>query len=90
MSPAIIGADPDELLQLAGELEHAQEALLTVKNQLGSRITSQLRWEGPDAFVFRHAWQSSYSPAIARTAAMLAETARMVRTQAAQQELASS
>lgn len=90
MSPAIIGADPDDLRQLAGELDHAQEMLLSAKNQLGARITSQLRWEGPDAFVFRHAWQSSYSPVIARTAAMLADTARMVRAQAAQQELASS
>lgn len=89
MSPAFFGADTQELLQLARELERTQEALGNVCRELGAKINGRLRWEGPDAFVFRHAWQSSYSPSIAKTAAMLGDTAALIRKQAAEQDAAS-
>ena len=90
MSTGLHGSDPDDLRQFARELEQAHRVLLVVRQELSARITSQLRWEGPDAFVFRHAWQSSYAPVIARTAAMLEATARAVTAQAAEQQAASS
>ena len=58
MSTGFQGADPENLRRFALDLEHAHDILLTVKNELNTRITSQLRWEGPDAFVFKHAWRS--------------------------------
>lgn len=70
MSTGLYGADPEELRQFARELEHANTVLLAVKSQLSARISSNLRWEGPDAFVFRHAWQSSYAPVLGQAAAI--------------------
>ncbi|MGO2541420.1 MAG: hypothetical protein ACTH8J_09760 [Specibacter sp.] len=90
MSTGLYGADPEELRQFARELEHANTVLLAVKSQLSARISSNLRWEGPDAFVFRHAWQSSYAPVIGQAAAMLEATAHTLQAQAAEQESASS
>ena len=90
MSPAFHGADPKELRAFANELDRAQDTLMAVRHELSARINNNLRWEGPDAFVFKHAWQSSYAPVIARTAAELRHTAQLVRAQAAAQESASS
>lgn len=90
MSPAFHGADPEELRAFAAELDHAHQTLMAVRSELNSRIANKLHWEGPDAFVFKHAWQSSYAPVIARTAVELQDTARLVREQAAEQESASS
>lgn len=84
------GSDPQELRAFAAELDHAGEVLAGVRRELNHRINGSLRWEGPDAFVFKHVWQSSYAPVIARTAAELEDTARLVREQAGQQEQASS
>ena len=89
MTTGLYGADPEDLRQFARDLERATTVLLTVRNELGTRITSQLRWEGPDAFVFRHAWQSSYAPVIGQAAAMLEETAHRLTAHAAEQEAAS-
>ncbi len=89
MSTGLYGADPEELHHFARDLARAHTVLLTVTQELSARITSQLRWEGPDAFVFRHAWQSSYAPVIARTAAMLEATSQLVTAQANEQQDAS-
>ncbi|MFQ4148491.1 hypothetical protein AAGW05_07300 [Arthrobacter sp. LAPM80] len=90
MGTGLYGADPEDLREFARELLRAQNVLLSVRSELSSCITSTLRWEGPDAFVFRHAWQSSYAPVIGRTAAMLSDTARMLTAQACEQDTASS
>ncbi|MCQ9165646.1 hypothetical protein [Arthrobacter sp. STN4] len=90
MTQALQGADPEALRQFARELDGAGRRLLELKTALGARIAHNLQWEGPDAFVFRHAWQSSYAPVIGKAASMLAETARRLDAQAASQEAASS
>ena len=90
VSIGLYGADPQELRAFAAELDHARQVLISVRDELGNRITNDLRWEGPDAFVFRHAWQSSYAPVITRTAAQLQDTAQLLRQQAMQQDQASS
>ncbi len=90
MSTGFQGADPEDLRRFALDLEHAHDILLTVKNELNTRITSQLRWEGPDAFVFKHAWRSSYAPVILQAATMLEDTAHTLKAQAAAQETTSS
>ncbi|WP_207344550.1 hypothetical protein [Arthrobacter sp. E3] len=89
MSTGLYGADPEELHHFAQDLDRAHTVLLTITQELNARITSRLRWEGPDAFVFRHAWQSSYAPVIAQTAAMLKATEQQVTTQANEQQEAS-
>lgn len=90
MSTGHLGAAPEDLRQFAVELERAHTVLSTVLNELSARISNNLRWEGPDAFVFRHAWQSSYAPVIVQTAALLESTAHALNVQAAEQESASS
>jgi uncharacterized protein YukE len=89
MTTGLQGADPEDMRRFAHDLDQAHDRLLALRSELGARITNNLRWEGPDAFVFRHAWQSSYAPVIAKAAAMLGETARTVKAQAAEQEQAS-
>lgn len=90
MSTGLYGSDPEELRQFARELEQATNILLAVKSELSTRISSTLRWEGPDAFFFRHAWQSSYAPVIGQAAQMLEDTAHTLLLQASEQESASS
>ena len=90
MSNGLQGANPEELRNFARELEQAQSILLRTKSELSQRILGNLRWEGPDAFVFKHAWTSSYAPVISQTAALLADTARLLQAQAAEQESASA
>ncbi len=89
MTPGLQGSDPGALHQLARDMDHAGQRLDELRRELGARIANNLRWEGPDAFFFRHAWQSSYSPVIGKAAAMLTETARRLDAQAAGQDSAS-
>ncbi|WP_104109026.1 MULTISPECIES: hypothetical protein [unclassified Arthrobacter] len=90
MSSSLHGADPDELREFARALDHAHSELRRINAELSQRISGDLRWEGPDAFVFKHAWRSSYSPVITQTATMLEETSVRVKAQAAEQESASA
>ncbi|MEV8143141.1 hypothetical protein [Specibacter sp. NPDC078709] len=90
MSNNLQGGDPEELRDFARELEHVRSVLVSVNSELSRRISGSLRWEGPDAFVFKHAWRSSYSPVISQTATMLEETAALIKAQAAEQESASA
>ena len=90
MSNNLHGGDPNELRDFARDLERARSVLLRINTELSQRISGNLRWEGPDAFVFKHAWRSSYSPVITQTAAMLEETAVLIKAQAAEQESASA
>ncbi|ALE05309.1 hypothetical protein AL755_07225 [Arthrobacter sp. ERGS1:01] len=89
MADGLLGADADALRALARDLEHAQSELLAVRGGLSAHIALKLHWEGPDAFVFRHAWQSSYAPVIGRAATLLGDTARALAAEAAAQETAS-
>lgn len=90
MSGSLQGSDPNDLRDFARALEQAQNQLLRTRSELSQRISNNLRWEGPDAFVFRHAWTSSYAPVISQVAAMMADTARTLKAQAAEQEAASA
>lgn len=89
MTQGLQGADPEALRQFARDMDRAGQQLLALKQELGARIANNLQWEGPDAFVFRHAWQSSYAPVIGKAAAMLTDTARALNAQAMGQETAS-
>ncbi|GAA4656243.1 hypothetical protein [Arthrobacter cryoconiti] len=90
MTQGLQGSDPDELRRFAYDLNAAAGALMTIRTELGSHISNNLRWEGPDAFMFRHAWQSSYAPVIAKGADMLNDAALHLQFQADQQDTASS
>jgi hypothetical protein len=86
MTQEVPGAEPDELRQFALDLQEAGLSLLAVKNDLGTGLRRALGWDGPDAFVFRHAWASSYAPVIGNAAAMLGDTARELNSEAVQRE----
>lgn len=90
MTHGMQGANLEEMRHLARDLEAASQQLLTIRQELGQRIRHQLAWEGPDAFVFKHAWQSSYAPVMAAGASMLKETAVKLQRQAVEQETASA
>lgn len=83
------GADSEELRQFGADLLAAQRRLTAVQNDLSARISSNLRWEGADAFVFRHAWRSSYAPVLGKAASMLADASAQVVAEAAAQDEAS-
>lgn len=86
MTYGLQGANLEEMRRLAHDLELASAQLQALRTELNQRISAHLAWEGSDAFVFRHAWQSSYSPVIAKGVAMLTETAQKIRHQAAEQQ----
>ncbi|WP_026554042.1 hypothetical protein [Arthrobacter sp. 35W] len=90
MADNMNGADPGDLRDLASSMIQSAEALAQIRARLSARITEELRWYGPDAFVFRHAWMSSYAPVLGRTSDMLHLAAGRLREQAAEQERTSS
>lgn len=90
MQSGLLGADTEDMRRFAKDLDLAANTLNGLRGQLSAKVSHGLQWEGPDAFMFRHAWQSSYAPVIAKSVQMLHETAVKIRSQAAAQEAASS
>ncbi|MCR1982303.1 hypothetical protein NSA53_08650 [Cellulosimicrobium cellulans] len=83
------GADIGELRRLAQSLTTASESLETTRGGLQSTV-SGARWAGPDGDELRGRWTSELGPALAAAAATLRDAADKVRTNADQQESASS
>lgn len=90
MANGLQGANTEQMRQLARDFESASQELVGIRTELSQRISHQLEWEGPDAFVFKHAWQSSYAPVLMRAAAMLAESSACLNHQAAEQDATSA
>ncbi|MGA7205348.1 MAG: hypothetical protein WBX27_12035 [Specibacter sp.] len=82
MTQGVAGADADELRQFARDLQEARRELLALKQDFGTGLGRETSWDGPDAFVFRHAWASSYAPVIGNAADMLGEAARRLMGEA--------
>lgn len=85
---ALIGADPDQLEELARQV-------LAMAGTLGraqSSLNGQLRhapWRGAAADRFRQDWAARYSPAMLRAAAALREAEAALRRNAQEQRVAS-
>lgn len=85
---AFWGADPVQLLTLAGSLRDGSERL----DELAAKVQKDLegnRWKGPDGEAFRSVWIGTHRPALDRCSMMLIEGARLVESNAKEQEHAS-
>ena len=88
MSAAMIGADPDQLDQLAGSFERQAQAL----DAAAARVRAQIHgssWRGGAASRFRQDWDSTHMPRLRTTSGSLRSAASNLRRQANEQRRAS-
>lgn len=86
MTSGFLGADPAILQQLAREMESQAGLIRDTRSALSNVVNSALPWQGPDAFFFRHVWNSSHAPTLAAGAELLSNASRHLLEQAAQQQ----
>lgn len=89
MTEKMLGADPEELRNLAKLLKKYSSVLDTTSSNLNPTIMHS-RWNGPDAQRFRQDWTSRIRPQIKSVSAMFIDTYQQLQTQAQEQETASS
>lgn len=85
----LYGADVAQLRQLAASLRAAGRRLEGQQQSLAGHV-SAVRWPGPDAEIFRQAWQDSHSRSLLAAASFLSTAAEAVLRHAQEQEAASS
>ena len=85
----ILGADPEELDQLAARISQRADAYEHSHQQITYWL-NRLTWQGPDAHRFRAAYRSSMGPQLVHAAAALRDAASSVRSQAAHQRTTST
>ena len=85
----ILGADPEELDQIAARISQRADAYEHSHQQITYWL-NRLTWQGPDAHRFRAAYRSSMGPQLVHAAAALRAAASGVRSQAAHQRLTST
>ena len=90
MEGGFLGADPVDLARLAKEMEEHAELIRQTRSTLGAVVNGDLPWRGPDAYFFRHAWNSSHAPTLASGAELLSAASRKLREQAAAQQQTSN
>ncbi|AJT40539.1 hypothetical protein UM93_01460 [Psychromicrobium lacuslunae] len=86
----MLGADPEELRALAREMSQRADQLREARATLSAKVNGPLQWHGPDAFFFKHAWNSSHAPTLHKAAEMLLEASRRLQQQAQDQQDTSS
>lgn len=84
------GDSPEDLDEFASDLQRAHNQLLVIDQELSEHIGANLSWKGANAFVFKHAWQSSYAPVLRNVATMLEATSTYLLLHADEQEPAGS
>ena len=85
----ILGANPEELDQLAARISQRADAYEHSHQQI-SYWLNRLTWQGPEAYRFRAAYRSSMGPQLVHAAAALRDAASSVRSQAAHQRATST
>ena len=85
----ILGANPEELDQLAARISQRAEAYEHAHQQITYWL-NRLSWQGPDAHRFRAAYRSSMGPQLVDAASALRDAASSLRSQAAQQRTTSA
>ena len=73
MTEKMLGADPEELRNLAKLLKKYSSVLDTTSSNLNPTIMHS-RWNGPDAQRFRQDWTSRIRPQIKSVSAMFIDT----------------
>lgn len=86
---AMFGADVSELRSLASRFESSSEELTRIQTLLSKLVLSS-SWTGPDASQFKQAWAEVHVSTLLKAAAILDEGALALRSNATQQEQAST
>lgn len=87
----MLGADVDQLRALAKEFSGKSHSLTQAQRIIDGAVSQLPRyWQGQDAQRFAAQWRGQNRAIITRTAAMLEETAEQLKTNATEQEQASS
>lgn len=87
----MLGADVEELRALAKEFSGKSQSLTQAQRIIDGAVNQLPRyWQGQDAQRFAAQWRGQNRAVIARTASMLDETAQQLKTNATEQEQASS
>lgn len=89
MNDGMLGADPEQLRDLAKSLNRSGEDLNRAASTLQEGVT-RLRWVGPDADAFKNRWSSHMRPTLRTAAGELDRVSRTLLAQAEEQERASS
>lgn len=84
----VLGADPDQLEELATSLDRTASQMENASNAIDSSLRS-IWWEGHEADRFRSSWGRSDRPALVSVAGDLREASRQARRNASQQRLTS-
>lgn len=90
MNATILGADPQELRDLAKDFSHAARQLTQLSTALTQRVNRQGGWTGPDSERFRNDWNVSLRPKIAAANKCFDSTAEALLRNAQEQDQASS
>lgn len=90
MADGLIGADPEELLVLAGTMRQSAQQLDAASKSLTGKISINMRWQGPDAARLRSHWQTRHAPRLRAATVTLNECAELLSRQALEQIAASS
>lgn len=87
----MLGADVEELRTLAKEFSGKSQSLTQAQRLIDGAVNQLPRyWQGPDAQRFAAQWRGQHRGILSRTAGMLDETAEQLKTNATEQEKASS
>ncbi len=89
MTDGMIGANPEQLRDLAKTMASSGETLTNLSSTLNS-VISQARWHGPDSEMFRGRWNNGLRRTLHDTGSMLTQHSTAVKAQADEQERASA
>lgn len=90
MADGFLGADVDEVRDLAQAFDRAATRLQQQASQLSGAMGRMAAWRGADADRFRSLWNGSHRPTITNAASMLHTQSQVLLRQAEQQERASA
>ena len=83
----MLGADVEELRALARDFAGSSQKLAQAQRTLDGAVNQLPRyWQGPDAQRFASQWRGQHRGVISRTAAMLDDTADLLKKNATEQE----
>lgn len=90
MADGFLGAEPQQLIELAGTMRDAAAKLDGASKSLTGKISLNMRWQGPDAARLKSDWHSRHVPRIAAASALLNNSADGIIKQANEQISASA
>ncbi|MDI2037274.1 WXG100 family type VII secretion target [Paenarthrobacter nitroguajacolicus] len=89
MAPGFYGADIEQLRSLSKQMGQAGSRLQNQELQINGLISS-VAWKGTDGERFRREWSSTLRPMLHKTSRSLDDVAKTLRTQADEQDKAST